>query len=266
MVAAVVMNVPNVAAIFALVALKGIVSGALNKSGSLHIMKKQKISNPETIIGKLQRIIDGGCWAYVDYEYDRTSCRGCEDYCRCTQIINDRINSVKIAGIAREICVDESEIFSYCVNRILTHSELRSPDNWKLNILQGYYGEELDGARFTGEVPIALNNLLSNKNDSAEMVKIALTQEYGYLLPDLKDVIDFHIVGVALDDISIGQGEHYRRLDQKFVKQYNGFNMPLAVCLANRNGNHRLIDGYHRIAAARAEGSKVVKVILGYKE
>jgi hypothetical protein len=222
-------------------------------------------SKSELDIDQLLKIINDAYSSYVDYDYDRSNCDGkCDGYCRCTVITNSKIKSVDVDAIVNDICHTDNLILKYCANRVLNHSEIRNPDYWELNVSSGYYGEEVNGARFTGHVPLdCLKNLLSFKNNNVEMIGTALVQEYGYLLAEISNVNDYHIVDVPLNSISIGQDLHYRRLDRSIVKRYKDFNLPHAVCLPIGNGKFRLIDGYHRIAAAKMNNRDNVEIILG---
>ena len=69
-------------------------------------------------------------------DYDRTSCRGCRDYCRCTQIINAHVTSVNFTGVADAITKNcTNELRNYCAERFLRHSGLSDLSSWEVNVL-----------------------------------------------------------------------------------------------------------------------------------
>ncbi len=74
-----------------------------------------------------------------------------------------------------------------------------------------------------------------------------------------------------MDDIIVGNNNYYNKLDKDIVKIYREdrlikeLDIPVAICIYDKK-EVRLIDGYHRIAAAKEDGMEVVNIILGTKE
>lgn len=139
-------------------------------------------------------------------------------------------------------------------------------DNWSLGVCGGYYGDEIDAATIdkTAIPAEKLKELLAYKDSAADMIKTALINEYGYVLPELEKAV-FSVEKVALKNIVIGQANHYKKLDSNIIKRYSGFDLPLGICVPIDDEKFRLIDGYHRIAAAKKNNKKTVEMIIGRK-
>jgi hypothetical protein len=222
-------------------------------------LTKQKFSKINDI---LENVYYG-----ADYDYTRTQCNGgCIDYCRCTSVVGARVKNIDVEDIVNRIqklFSTESEITKYCIDRVLRHSELTKIDLWKVNITGGYYGEEVDGVRFTCSHDII--NLLSELFDKPEHERInyILTNEYGYLLPDAEDR-KWKIETALTSNIMVNNKSHYIRLNKDIIEKYERIiekdkNYIICICLKNGD-NFRLIDGYHRFAAS---SEKQIRIISG---
>lgn len=227
-------------------------------------MKKTKEQKPDLDIDLLRT---HQSWHYYldydcDWDYDCDN-SGCDGICRCGTITNTKIKSVNIAGIAEKLCSKSNPLLAYATNRILTHSKLMDPNTWDLETGGGYYGEEVYGARFSYDAAPyeALSNLLSYKDNPVELIKAVLQHEYSYILPELEGITSCTIEKVPVEDISIGQKDHYKRLDRKIVESYSDYELPVGVCLET-DGGLKLIDGYHRLAAAINKKKKSVDIIV----
>ena len=206
-------------------------------------------------------------WDAVEYEYDRTSCSGrCSYYCRCSKIINAQVKSVDMRKLVKGVIGSSTDtLLNYCVDRLLTHSGMSKVDNYAVDIGSGYYGEEVDGVRFDDTLPTDELRTLEALDDKSR-IEFVLKKEYGHLLPVLNDVVAYKVVYIMPDVIHIGQIDHYRRLNKDVVAGYKEYELPIGVCVFNdENGEHRLIDGYHRLMAARENG-RSIQIICGYKK
>lgn len=190
---------------------------------------------------------------YIDYDYDRTSCTGnCDDYCRCSKIINFKVKSVNISDIANLIYENEKdEVTKYVVERILVAAKIYNPDNWDASISYGYYGEEMDSVSLNSSLIKTINkNLkeLASLTSDTEKIKLALIAEYGYLLPKINNMT-FEYKKVPLDQIYISNDKYQKVGNCDYLLDYNGkfsYDGPLIVGYYN-DDKIEVIDGHHRL-------------------
>ena len=192
-----------------------------------------------------------------------------DDYCRCGTITNARVISIDFDVLLNSFFKlkheksDSELIDSYCIDRILRNSSLKDLSSWKVNVTSGYYGQEVHGCTPDENVINELKELfqsLIGKSD-VEKIKICLKNEYGYLLPELELVKDATICnGVDINTINLFNQNHYRKLNQKFVEQYNDYKFPRAIC--RFDGKYQVIDGYHRMMSANNLKLKKVSIIV----
>jgi hypothetical protein len=76
------------------------------------------------------------------------------------------------------------------------------------------------------------------------------------MLTDLK----FESKKIKYSDLLFGQTNHYKRLDSAVVDTYKDIDYERGI-VVKEGDKYRLIDGYHRCAAAK--GSKTIKVFVG---
>lgn len=234
------------------------------------VVKEEKDSR----IKKLESLLRNS--HYVEYEYDRTSCTGeCgDDYCRCTKVINPRVESVNYTSILCriiEIFKKESPITLYCIDRIINRYGLSDTSNWEPEVTGGYYGEEVDGATFCDSEKLitSISELLLKESDD-EKIEFILEHEYGYILPDASNK-NWRITQVHIGDIKANNEQHYVKLNKDKIDEYCNIvkddeNYIIAICLPNEEtGIYRIIDGYHRYTAAEKNKSnnEWVYIVVG---
>lgn len=210
----------------------------------------------------LEVLKDNNLQYFVDYDYDRTGCTGhCSDYCRCTQIINTRINSVGFNYYVDQI---EDVFLRYAVDRTLRHSGLNDLSKYKVETGGGYYGEEVYGVRFNGDLGSIIGSLkdLQGK-DHNNLIETALIAEYGYLLPTVENK-DWQIKTIKKEQLAFGNENYYeKRLNSSIVQGYKDYSMPRGIVIpltgGTSNDKYRVIDGHHRLAA----GKDTVEVFIG---
>lgn len=217
----------------------------------------------ETLYDKVMQSIKMHSFYACSYDYDRTMCTGrCDDYCRCRQIINTKIIEVKPDFIKNVIDIPKiSALDKYCLHRLLISSGVMDKDNWEVKVVGGYYGDEIDGSKFSKENELFKNieNLLSLSN--IDKIKEVLKQEYGYLLPKLEPMTAVSEITANINDIECFNEDYSRKLDKNIVDKYNDYTGLRAVCYFVGN-KFRVIDGYHRMASARNIKMKIVDIIL----
>ncbi len=236
-------------------------------------MAKQPVSQIGWFHAVVNRLSgDSGRYA-AEYDYDTTPCIGCDDYCRCGKIVNAKVTSVSVSslfstltdqrGLGKSPSKNVLLFWKYCVDRTLRAHKVWQPEHWDVGISDGYYGEEVNGGymeRHLKDAIICSINKLAVAKTMGDMLLILLKEEYGHVLPELKEK-KWTIKMVDRDSIIVPQQDHYRRLDSEVVKNYTGYELPSAVVLKNDDETFRLIDGYHRLAAT--EGKDEVLVLVG---
>jgi hypothetical protein len=211
-----------------------------------------------------------GYWRYcLDVGYDRVRaydheerCAG--DYCRCETIQNIRVKEVYLDRIVEKI---QTKLFPsvsvYAINRVAVATKLYDTGIWEVGTVGGYYGEELGDVRLNVDrANTVYKHLveLEGKNETAT-IKYLLVAEYGYLLAHLKD-LTFSSETVPTDSIIFAQEDYYRRLDGNIVDKYADIKYERAVVVKSGD-KYKIIDGYHRCAAAVKNHLKTVKVFVG---
>lgn len=213
-------------------------------------------------------------WQYhTEYDYDTDShCQeyGCdkEGICRCSTIENFTIKEINANGIAESFCeLADDEFTKYCIHRAVINCRIWDTSLWEYSICGGYYGQEIEYVKMTSDLANHLRKFISEilkcRNNQKNLFSV-LNAEYGYILPELNKIKDFKIENVNIQDIHVGNLDHYKKLDKKIVDQYSSYNLPVGVCV-KKSGEYRLIDGYHRLAAKNKSSNhnKMVKIIVG---
>ena len=223
------------------------------------------LSNRESYYGNRFR----NYFAGVDYSYetdypcqDGDDC--CDnDYCRCGIIVDKRITEVDINTLIVNLIGSNDDIHAYCVDRFVRKSNLKETGYWELASTGGYYGEEIDGVYPNNSIVDQLIldfKALIMLND-ADKIKDCLHNEYGHVLPELDKCNRVEIAEVPLDNIELFNQNHYRKLEKKYIDQYNDYKLPRAVCV-NTGTKYRLIDGYHRMHSAVNMKMDKVKILI----
>lgn len=194
----------------------------------------------------------------VDYDYDRTRCvcpPDSYDYCRCTRIINEVINSVEIKDVSREIndVLSGDLLTHYCIDRILTATKMYEPNNWEINICGGYYGEEIDSVLIDNDKLKEWLIKFVKLGTDVDKIKLALECEYGYVLDKLIELNNLDIKTIPVKDIIVPQKEHYTKLELDIVDKYKEYDLPRCLVVKEGNDKYRLIDGYHRMSASNED-------------
>ena len=232
--------------------------------------RKKKVQGPLPVV-----LVDEAFMYFpgVDYRYDTEvaedhdeQCK--DDYCRCTTIENFRVtdvNTFEMAGAIVQTFHLPPDMLSM-VDRVLRINKLYNTDAWHGHVCGGYYGEELDKVTLGEDVAKStqkmINDLMELKT-LTERVKYLLTAEYGYLLKELEDVT-FEERSVDMEDITMGQMDHYKKLDTSVVETYTEYTGVVGVAITQPPSMKvRLLDGYHRVAAANKQNKQEVTMWIG---
>ena len=137
----------------------------------------------------------------------------------------------------------------YGMSRILSVHGIFDTKNYEASWGYGYYGDEVQAVRFTGQlrdIDKALHQYLGF-GTLKEKVEHLLVCEYGYLLEALKDR-KWEEAKVDKELLVFGNTNHYHKLDRNVVGQYADWDLLHAVCVKDGD-RYRIMDGYHRSAA-----------------
>lgn len=209
----------------------------------------------------------------IDVEYDTIS--GGEAYGREDRITNTRIADVSCNGITSTIldfcfktpkAKQEKEILRYCVDRLVRIKRLWNPSIWKIRTIGGYYGEEIGTVTLKHDKADDIDKAFFGLESASDKIMYILEQEYGFLLPELSDRT-WDIKEVDIDDIRAGSEGQMRKVDQEGVECYKDIkDDPIGIVILKDYANttpYRLIDGYHRLLAAKRNELKKVNVVIG---
>lgn len=206
-------------------------------------------------------------YTYRECEHGADCCQ--DDYCRCGVIRVEGIQSVCIDSIIRYsfpsvaclLRVNDPESFRYCFERILLGRNLLSKDSWDILTRSGYYGEEIEGVKFDYSTAKEIDDKVR------ALFNMSVSQRIEYILTHEYDFIPAHLTGkiwkvetVDIDKVRAAEPWRKSRLnysEQKGLVLQN--DIPQGICQKIRT-NYRIIDGHHRIAKAKKDGAKSIKI------
>jgi hypothetical protein len=215
--------------------------------------------------------------------YDEDSSCNQEGVCRCGYICNARVTDVNMRSVTEQIYkqfvdIDSlqgkrdarlSDIFSggpevdkYCINRIITHYQVWNVDNWKVNISNGYYGNEIDDVSLNDIILTQVSRDCSDMmqlSSIGDKLRLVLTLEYGYILDDIR-VSDFDIISIKKDEIDFKKlnQNHIENVRKEDLSFYSSDKYVLPRGVVRRSGDkYKIIDGFHRITASDETTFKV---------
>lgn len=206
---------------------------------------------------------------------------GCDNICRCSKIKNTSITTdLKILSEAiyhiyfdlknsdsskRNKKLDlilnniSKEFNIYCINRILKNNKIWEDENWNIEIIDSYYGEEVDKVNLNINVSSKISNQIENNISLDKLtprVNDLLKLEYGYITKELYNK-KYKIENIKRNDIIIPNKEHFEKASSEI--KYNENNIKCVVVL--KGNKYKLVDGYHRLSKSKSDK---VKAIIGY--
>jgi hypothetical protein len=203
---------------------------------------------------------------------------GCDEegICRCGKIVDEHVISVDLSlvtdeiynqlfprenqsdkreNILSEIFYGGEEVDKYCIYRILAINESYCPENWRVNISGGYYGDEIDDITMDLEMYKKINEQcqkLKKLTTLKDKINYVIFLEYGHLLEDLKD-IDYELVAIYKNHIDFKKlnQNHIKNVKMKNLEHYSYTNyiLPRGIVRGDTD-NYKIVDGYHRIIAS----------------
>lgn len=123
----------------------------------------------------------------------------------------------------------------YCLERVLNSFGYWNTESWKAIIARGYYGEELIGFDFdlSEKAEKSCQKLLLLANIK-EKIEYCLVLEYGFLLKSLEDVSSYIPMEIDIDELSILNENHYRKVNFQATQRYEDWKLPLGVCVKTK--------------------------------
>lgn len=196
----------------------------------------------------------------LEFDYDRTGCTCHDSICRCTSIINKRIEHIDPNRIIKQLMPAGSDIDKYCFERICYAYKIYDADYYTIESGYGYYGDEIYGVYFDKEEQIMRQYAdICKLSSDLEKIQYCLEMEYGYLLDVVKNAEKAYIEDIATERIYVPQFEYFKKIDKDIIDTYRNRKYPVAVCIKNCS-TYRLIDGYHRFAANK--DNKLIQIIV----
>lgn len=196
----------------------------------------------------------------LEFDYDRTGCICHDSICRCTSIINKRIEHIDPNCIIKRLMPARSDIDKYCFERICYAYKIYDADYYTIKSGSGYYGDEIYGVYFDKEEQIMRQYAdICKLSSDLEKIQYCLELEYGYLLDVVKNAEKAYIEDVAIERIYVPQFEYFKKINKDIIDTYRNREYPIAVCIKN-GSTYRLIDGYHRFAANK--DNELVQIIV----
>jgi polyhydroxyalkanoate synthesis regulator phasin len=188
----------------------------------------------------------------VDYDTSYNCDDGCDPYCRCGEIENERMTSIDYNAIAQDVmdylnCEDDNVL--YPLSKYIEKTV--NSDSFNIHVENGYYGQEIGSIELnSGTVSVIIEYAQNLINKSSEtLITEGLIQEHGYLLnrnESISDVINHEWkLSEFLDKLVITNFNPNKEKIQKLIdaKYFNGF------ITKDDNGKMKLIDGHHRFQA-----------------
>lgn len=195
---------------------------------------------------------------YCQYDYQTyTHCdEGCDPYCRCGQIVEEKVteapDNIKFVDIYQKF-FDNKANAAYFLNRLYSIRGLYKPEMYTINICGGYYGQEIES--ITCDIGGDLSILYCNQNNLGVLQEYLLNAEYGYIHPKLVGA-KYKIVKEKLQNIKI--------ITDHYLKINNTYDVDLAQPLGIIH-NNELLDGHHRFLFANNANKKEGLFIEAYK-
>jgi len=208
-------------------------------------------------------------WTYcVEYDSSYSEDPNCEhNYCSCQRFVSGIVKSVNYDSIYNQIS-GRSKITSvkdYCLDRWVR--KCLAVKDFYCEGVGGYYGDETE-VRLNDIKELYLKDFVTllQTGTVAQAVEEILRQEYGYVLPELElenknwtlyDKVELNLIHSAkLDENASAENMFImnRELVEGYKKHLNtGYAKDkILTCMCiKQEGQYRVIDGNHRLTAAR---------------
>lgn len=230
----------------------------------------------------------------VTFDYrEENSCdeSGCHDegICRCGVIAGERVTSVNMQRIVsniygmtfgamtkdrlRDVRINDLlglpgiDVLYYAVDRICRTHKLWHPESWKIEVDNGYYGQEITGVyimpRKAEEVINDITRIVQMQNVE-DIVEALLLLEYGSIHQDLQDCV-YEISEVQREDVQFKSTSHLKGVLKRknSLTHYSTVNyLGIRGIVVPHGNGYKAIDGYHRM---NSTDDKTIKVLVARK-
>lgn len=219
------------------------------------------------------------------------SCKesGCdsEGICRCGEISHKSVTNVAMQRVVDQIVemtfgtmdqqkrrdsrinellgLPDTELLKYAIDRICRSYKIWSPEKWDIQILSGYYGEEVDGVYIIEETAKEIINeiiRICEMQSVEDIIEALMLLEYGSIHQDLQNCI-YEETMVDLEKIKFGAKQHLKNVRKKNTDHYSDERYKgIRGVVVPIEGGYKAIDGYHRMNSTKL---KIVKVLVAKK-
>lgn len=192
----------------------------------------------------------------IDYSYerDRSNC-DCYDICRCSKIVNTRINNLNDVYEALLRC-GTTTLEKYILDRLYSIYKLYDSSNYNVLIGGGYYGEEVYGIN-NDNIDKLIEQFNSLQHLSLKETLLGLLElEYNHI-PNFLNEASFTETIFELSNLN------YLML-KKDKCELNTL-IPIAI-LYDNGYEYRIIDGNHRLNKTKSLNLDSVPIYLASKK
>lgn len=137
-----------------------------------------------------------------------------------------------------------NDIEEYCLQRLLVSNGAYDATMYEVNIVGGYYGDELGTTNFENynQLLLDIEQLFKLKSDH-EKIMFVLQKEYGYIADIIKNTTTAKIVKVKLSEIVLPTLLGAKHSTEYFINiDYDYYESAMGVLLDGK----KLIDGNNR--------------------
>lgn len=195
---------------------------------------------------------------------------GCDSICRCGRIVDQKILSGPSTWLKLyEHYWQPKNKDNYSIDDVLAYHLVRHTFNindYNISVCGGYYGEEIDSVNLSNNDVYRKQVMFDSLKTTKDKMECVLSFEYGYILPELKNINDWELKKVPRDSIQFGKckpdplliNEYKTQLNQKtYIPRgektnntfYNALKLYSPICLEKTPGKYEIIDGHHKFFA-----------------
>lgn len=200
----------------------------------------------------------------MDIETSNDCDDSCDPICRCGTIYHAEIKHVITKRIVEHFADKSDPIERHVIERI---ASLAKKEDFKIEIYDGYYGQEVRGV-YCNSLDQDISAIKSMSSDS-EKIEYWLTKEYGYVFKSIKNKQWFFLAGVPITEVHTDMDTSFIKLNQEKIEQYvNQIKIDnyKPVLLCEVDSKYKLLDGKHRLVAAKQSHKKTVDIVFCSKE
>lgn len=220
---------------------------------------------------------------YTDHPCPNNYCKNF-GICNCLTIRDTKIRSIHfnrvVESISTQVLHPDSVVYSldekinkvvygfdrdfdyYCIERICSSMKLFLPENWVVNITDGYYGQVIESVSIKEPLFTRLVETLEelfNQKTIKERSTFLLNEEYGFVSQSLIDK-RWRISTIFVDDLVFPSIEHFKKITVQHKDQIESRKSKIqGVC--KKNGNlYEVIDGHHRLKVNTENKVKIIEI------